>query len=126
MRKLYIPIVIAALLAGCAHLAPIDPTAPPPTTAELAAAQAAVKQANFDMVCKYAGGAWAIAKPVAQVPAVKAKLGVDGALAVQALNTFVTTTCGTPLDINNADAIIQRGYDIGGQVVALVISAQSQ
>lgn len=107
----YIPSGIVALaLAACAHA---------PITAD----KAAQRQADFTAVCKYAAGAWQIAKPIAATPVLAAKLGDSGVLAVKAVDAFVTTTCSTPLDINNADAIIQRGYDIAGQVIALVIQA---
>lgn len=128
MNKLQILVACSALLA-CASLSActsvkIDPTVPPPSAEQLQAAKNAAKQANFDAACKYGGGVWAIAKPFA-LSAAKAKLGVDGVLAVNSLDVFVTTTCKTPLDISKADEITQRLYDIGGQVAALVIAAQS-
>lgn len=125
MRR-FLVLAVAVALAGCVKVAPVDPTAPPPTAAQIAAAKAAVAQANFKQVCKYAGGAWQLAKPIAAVPAVAAKIGPDGALAVKALDIFVTSTCADNLDINDADAIIQKGYDIGGQVIAMIIAAQSK
>jgi hypothetical protein len=83
------------------------------------------KQAQFEMACKYAGGVWQIAKPLASVPAISAKLGDSGQLAVKSLDIAITTTCTQPLDVNNQDALIQRVYDLGGQVMALVIQAQT-
>ena len=115
----------AMLLSGCAHIAPIDPTAPPPTAAQMAAAKVAVAQANFNMACKYAGGAWQLAKPIASIPAIAVKLGPNGALAVKALDTAITTTCAANIDVSNADAIVQNIYDVGGKVIALVIAAQT-
>lgn len=107
--------LIVASISACTTL-PVDPALTP------AQAKASQKQADFKSVCKYTGGAWAIAKPFAAAQATK--LGNDGILAVKALDVFVTSTCAGDLDINNADAIIQKGYDIGGQVVALIIAAQ--
>ena len=46
-------------------------------------------------------------------------------LAVKALDVFVTVTCSGDLDINDADAIIQRGYDIGGKVIALILEQKT-
>ena len=127
MRNTYllgVALLAMASLSACAH-APVDPNAPPLTPAQAAAAKAAQKQADFKQVCKYAGGAWQLAKPVAELPGVKAKIGESGVLAVKALDVFVTVTCSGDLDINDADAIIQRGYDIGGKVIALILEQKT-
>jgi hypothetical protein len=106
-------------LGACAPTPALPPDATP---AQAAAARAAANQARFDAACKYGGGIWSIAKPYAAAAAA-AKLGDDGKLAVAALDAFVGGTCEKPLDIANADAIIQRGYDVAGEVVALVLPA---
>lgn len=82
-------------------------------------------QADFTAACKYANGAWQVAQPILATPLVQAKLGATGVLAAKSFGVALTTTCGTPLDITNASAVIQNVYDIAGQVVALVITAQS-
>lgn len=111
-------LLAAVALSACAP----TPLPPDATPAQAAAARAASNQARFDAACKYGGGIWSIAKPYASAAAA-AKLGDSGKLAVGALDAFVTGTCKAPLDIANADAVIQRGYDVAGEVVALVLPA---
>lgn len=123
-KTLAVVFAVALALSACASVK-VDPAAPPPTAEQMAAAKKAALQANFNAACKYGGGVWSVAKPVLSSPTVSAKIGSDLRLAFKALDVFVTTTCTGTLDVSNADAIIQRGYDIGGQVVALVLSAQS-
>lgn len=117
MKRVLI-LLICLSLGSCAHVV-VPPNATP---ADIAAASAVEKQANFNAVCKYGSGIWQIAKPFAVAKA--AQLGSDGTLAVAALDAFVTGTCNTSLNINDADAVIQRGYDVAGKVVALVLAAQ--
>jgi hypothetical protein len=118
MKRLILPLILSLGLAACAHVA-IDPNATP---AQVAAAKAQAAQANFDSACKWASGAVDTAGPL--VPLLAPKLGNDGTLAVQSFIAAVKTTCASPLDITNADAITQRIYDDAGQVIALVIKAQ--
>jgi hypothetical protein len=124
MKRQHLYTLGAVLLASAALTACAVPAALPPnaTPAQAAAARASANQARFDAACKYGGGIWSIAKPYAATVAA-AKLGDSGKLAVGALDAFVSGTCKAPLDIANADAIIQRGYDVAGEVVALVLPA---
>jgi hypothetical protein len=80
-------------------------------------------QDYFDAACHWAN----VAMPTVEKlePAVTVKLGADGQLAVQAGIAFVKSTCAAPLDLSNAAAITQRVYDTAGQIIALVIKAQS-
>lgn len=122
MKYLLLTALPAALILSACTTVPVDPNATP---AQVAAAEAAQKQADFNAVCKYGTGAWQLAKPVVSTPVVAAKIGDSGQLVLKALDAFVTTTCASPLDITNADALIQRGYDIAGQVIAMVIQAEA-
>lgn len=119
MKHLIVAAVAAAIaLAACAH---VDvPTNATPE--QVAAAKTAELQANFDQACKYGGGVWQIAKPLAAVPAIAAKIGDKGKLAIAALDSAIRVTCAQPLDLRSASAVTQRIYDAGGAVMALVIS----
>ncbi len=130
-QQLYIfsAILVASLSLGACASVKIDPTAPPPTAAQTAAAKAQAKQVNFDLACKYGGGVWQTAKPILATPNIAAKIAALGPWAppaVKALDAFVNSACGAPLDINNADAVIQRGYDAAGQVAVIVAQALTQ
>lgn len=116
MKKLIIVTAIAVAIAGAGLLVGCG-TAPPNAT------PAEKKQAAFDAACKYGGGVWQLAKPLAAVPSIDAKLGDSGRLAVKSLDTAINVTCHSPLDVNDQDAVIQRIYDLGGQVMALVLAA---
>lgn len=118
MKRPIAALILLPLAAGCVS-AHIPANATPD---QVAAAKAQAAQANFDSACKWASGAVDTAGPL--VPLLAPKLGNDGTLAVQSFITAVKTTCASPLDITNADAITQRIYDDAGQVIALVIKAQ--
>jgi hypothetical protein len=127
MNRFYLIATVATLLAGLTLLACTTP-APLPSTAtpaEISAAKTAAVQADFDKACKYGGGVWQIVKPLASVPSIAVKIGVDGQLAVKALDTAVNVTCNTPLNITDGSAVTQRIYDAGGAVFALVIPVLS-
>lgn len=87
----------------------------------------AAKQAEFDQACKYASGALAAAKPA--IPLVQglllARFGQDASTAFQVAIQVIQTGCGQPLDVTSPDAVIQRIYDAGGQIVALVVKSQA-
>lgn len=119
MRKLSLCIAMIAL-AACAPRPQLPANATPE---QVATAKAQQLQANFDAACKWADGAASTAQPL--VPLLTPKIGADGSLAVTTLLTAIKTTCGQPLDVNNADAIIQRVYDDAGQVIAQVVKAQT-
>ncbi len=109
MKRAYL-IIAAVALASCA-------STPSTATKDQQA------QASFDQACKYGTGVVAVAKPL--LPVIDGKIGRDARLGIRALFSAIDTTCSTPLDINNASAVTQRMYDAAGQVVALVIQAQS-
>jgi hypothetical protein len=112
----------AILFASLALSACVTPQIPANATAEqVKAAKDAALQADFDNMCRYGKPTWAVAKPFASVPALKAKIGAVGQLAVTSLDTLVNVTCNQPLDITKANDVINRGYDVAGQVAALVL-----
>lgn len=79
-------------------------------------------QFYFDSACAFANKAIPLAEPL--VPVITAKLGDDGKLAVQSGLTFIKSACSKPLDITNAAAVTQRLYDVGGQILEIVLKAQ--
>ncbi len=81
-------------------------------------------QERFDQACKYATGVVAAAKPL--LPVIDPKIGRDARLGIRALFSSIESACSVPLDVSNASAVTQRIYDTGGQIVGLVIQAQSQ
>ncbi len=83
-----------------------------------------VAQARFDQACKYATGVVAVAKPL--LPVIDPKIGRDARLGIRALFASIDSACSVPIDVNNASDVTQRIYDTGGQIVALVIQAQSR
>ncbi len=105
--------IASLLLASCA-------TVPAGTPAPVKA------QANFDLACKYANGTLDAARPA--LPLIEglilAKLGQDPSTAFAAAIQLITTTCSAPLNIADSAAVIQRVYDAGGQIVALVVKSQ--
>lgn len=127
MNRIQFYTLAGVLLASCALVscaaAPVtaDPTASPPAAEQIVAAKKAQAQARFEAACKYGGGVWQVAKPIAVAKAVT--LGDEATLAVKALDIFVTTTCNGTIDVNKADTIIQNGYDTAGKVAVLVIAA---
>ena len=112
--------LLAALaLSACGHVA-IDLNATP---AQVEAAKKAQQQAEFNQACGFLKNAAAAAKPL--VPLISAKLGNDGTLVVNAALDAIKTTCAGDLDINNADSIRQKLYDLGGEVLATVVKAKT-
>lgn len=89
----------------------------------LAQAKAVANQANFDRACTIANASLPLIAPV--VPILTAKIGDDGALAVNSAILLVKNTCAKPLDITNPDAIIQSVYDSAGQIMAAVVKSLS-
>lgn len=82
-------------------------------------------QERFDLACHYADNP--ALEPL--IPLVQglllAKFGEEASLAFQGFVSTVKTTCGQPLDLANAGAVIQRVYDAGGNIVALVAKSQA-
>lgn len=120
MRTLKNRMVLASLvglaLSACATVT-VDGNATP------AQIKAAKLQANFDQACVYLKGASATATPL--IPLIEQKIGKNGMLAVQAAQVAIKQTCGKPLDLSKADEITQRMFDIGGELIAIVVKAQS-
>lgn len=122
MKQHHLISIAAAIAALTVSACTTPQVASNATPADKSAAKAAAIQADFDRACTYANGAIGVAGPL--VPVIAPKLGESGTLAVQSLIAAVKTTCGKPLDVNNADAIVQNVYDIGGQVIAIVLKSQ--
>lgn len=77
----------------------------------------------FDNACKFAMPVVETAWPLA--PTYTKRLTTDQQLAVNSGLSAIAAICGTPLDLKNAAQITQRVYDIAGQIIEMVIKAQS-
>lgn len=103
-------LVLALALGGCVS------KGTPPLTA----------QQKFDLACRYADSpALEPAIPLIQ-GLLLAKFGQEASLAFQGFVQTVKTTCGQPLDLSDSVAVIQRIYDAGGNIVALVAKSQGK
>ncbi len=84
------------------------------------------RQADWDKACKYSTGVLAAAGPF--IPTIKglllARFGQDGSLVLDAAVVAINSACQAPLDVNSNPQIIQRVWDAGGEIVALVVKAQ--
>ena len=122
----YLPMVLLALtLAACAGKTEAPLPGQPPAVQPTAAEQAAKRQAQFDGGCRFASGVWFVVKPMTKNPVIMGKLGSSARLAVTSLGTAVEVTCTKPLDLTSTEDIVQRLYDLAGQVMAEVIAAQN-
>lgn len=83
----------------------------------------ATPQERFDAACSFLRGASATAQPF--MPIIATKIGTDGVKAIDGARAAIATTCGAPLDVTKADAIIQRVWDTAGEVLAAVAKAQA-
>lgn len=83
-------------------------------------------QAKFDRACGYANGVLSASAPMLPIAKglILANWGTDSALAFDSAISVVKTTCGKPLDLTNSAELIQRVYDAGGQIVALIVKSQ--
>lgn len=84
-------------------------------------------QAKFDRACGYANGVLSAGEPVIPIAEalLRARFGAEAGLAFTSFVETIRATCGAPLDISNAGAVIQRVYDAGGNIAALIVKAQA-